>query len=110
VSPFNGEIDAFEWKVPVAQLGAPVEMDDLNDLAEPLPEPEPELRPHVAEEEPVPADEAAMAGPVAQETPVDATEASVAAPAANGRELPHVPDDPGIEPEPVNEKKTFRLF
>ncbi len=41
VSPMTGEIDAFEWKVPVARLGAPLEMDDLNDLAEPLPEPEP---------------------------------------------------------------------
>jgi HemY protein len=109
VSPLNGEIDAFEWKVPVAQLGAPLEMDDLNDLAGPLPEPEPETQP-----EPEPVVEAAPIAEVVSE-PVEAEgEAAaaekIAAPLPRGQDMPHAPDDPGIEPEAVNEKKSFRLF
>lgn len=101
VSPMTGEIDAFEWKVPLARLGAPLEMDDLNDLAEPLPEPEPEATEPAAE--PVRDAQADVLTIEAEPAPVQAVE--------EPQTLPHVPDDPGVEPETVAaEKKSFRLF
>jgi HemY protein len=105
VSPSTGEIDAFEWKVPVARLGAPIEMDDLNDLAEPLPEPEPEPEaPPVIEAEPEPEPEPEAVAPDG------AAEGGIEKPAAASA-LPHVPDDPGVEPEAAPQaKKSFRLF
>jgi len=45
ISPVTGEIDAFEWKVPVAQLGgenAPVmSIEELQEQAKPIPSPVP---------------------------------------------------------------------
>lgn len=38
VSPVSGEVDAFEWKVPLAALGEPVELPDVSGLGEPLAE------------------------------------------------------------------------
>jgi HemY protein len=102
VSPLTGEIDAFEWKVPVAQLGAPLEMDDLNDLADPLPE------------RPVEPEKAVVidgAGEVEQAAGEIAAEPAHAEAPATDPATPHVPDDPGVEPEPAGEsRKSFRLF
>jgi HemY protein len=124
VSPVTGEIDAFEWKVPVARLGAPLEMDDLNDLAEPLPEPELEPEPEPQVQTPALVEET-IAGPAGEAILADTVVAPMnsgangeapdkapgeASAVANGQEMPHVPDDPGVEPEPASDKKAFRLF
>jgi len=100
VSPVSGRLDAFQWKVPLAELGEPRDAIDngLDILSQPTimtapPAPAPELPQ---------ANEGAMAAePVPQER-----SAAVAAPAAK---LPrvepvipllHVPDDPGPDPDP----------
>lgn len=51
VSPVTGEIDAFEWKVPVAAIGGPAEMPEVEGLAEPLPE-----QPPLSDASPIPAE------------------------------------------------------
>ena len=60
VSPLTGRIDAFEWKVPVEQLGAPQAMaSDAGGLEDLIGEP-PAAQPAAAEEtDPVPAPKAA---------------------------------------------------
>jgi HemY protein len=107
VSPVSGRLDAFEWKVPVAELAAPDggrhEWGELPSLIAASPPP-PVMA--SADQEPPPA--APASGAAA--TPVQAA----AAPAARPRKpveaiipLAHVPDDPGpeqeAEPEPVPE-------
>lgn len=95
-SPVTGEIDAFRWKVPVAQLGAPLEAGDLGELAEPMAPPAP------AEPEPLPEEsaviEAAAAEPEPEPEPVEA--APVETPAKPAAEAAPEP-----EPEPVAEEK-----
>ncbi|MBL4892262.1 MAG: heme biosynthesis protein HemY, partial [Rhizobiaceae bacterium] len=36
ISPVSGEIGAFQWKLPVEQLGAPAEAIDIDELTKPL--------------------------------------------------------------------------
>jgi len=40
ISPISGEVGAFEWRVPVEQLGAPQDVIDVSELAKPLGAPE----------------------------------------------------------------------
>lgn len=95
-SPLTGEIDAFEWKVPALALGAPVEI-------------------YFAEVDEPPSRDAAMEPSQMDALPDDAAGRLSA---SDGKALEpvsqapaHAPDDPGIDPEePVEPKRTFRLF
>jgi HemY protein len=105
VSPVSGRLDAFQWKVPLAELGEP--RDTIEDL-ESIPE-----RPPAAVAPPAQATaELPQAGetPVvaASPTPPVAVSGSAATPPKVEPVIPllHVPDDPGpeaapdVEPEP----------
>ena len=91
VSPVTGRLDAFQWKVPLSQLGAPTEEDEAPVLIEAAREvPSPPLN---GTNVPDSRDE-----PVAPPPPPRA--AAPARPAARPIiPLAHVPDDPGPEPE-----------
>jgi HemY protein len=99
VSPVTGEIDAFEWKVPVPRLGSRMESSDP-----------------VVQSGTTDSDFGAVVEP---ETAVDSKPAEVAgdvAPAPSavtpvGLAVPAAPDDPGVDPqEPEETRKAFRLF
>jgi len=101
VSPVTGRLDAFQWKVPVAELGAPARVID-----------ETWHEPVVA----APAPPAEPATPVATDAPRTAADA-VTLPVVMPRQRPradapaadtviplvHSPDDPGPEAELVHE-------
>jgi HemY protein len=108
VSPVTGRLDAFEWKEPLAELGAPAgalieSEDDLPDLPPP---PEPVLELPKGEPPPSPPE------------PQHAEPAPPLAPGANGPVKPpapapnrlipllHAPDDPGPDAEPQSEPET----
>ena len=111
MSPASGRLDAFEWRVPVAELPAPV-----MPLAMPAAAPDTVIEPDaVIEQEPVPpptdaaraparAAETAAAAPVAP-PPAAGQKTVVSAPPAAEMVIPvvNVPDDPGPEPEPEQE-------
>jgi HemY protein len=111
VSPVSGRLDAFQWKVPVAELGAPqVEAAAQTPRAviEAAPTPRPRRAPVAA---PVSVTEAS-GGAAAESLPVEAAPAPAkAAPAKRARRpkaeavipLLHVPDDPGPEAETERE-------
>ena len=127
VSPVTGRLDAFQWKVPVAELGDGDRMPVLIDMAprravvsEALPQPQTlaaEAVPHVVVREVVspppgnaPTSVPAAPAPVAA-APAPVAAAPVAAPAAPNTAAPRrapvapiiplaqVPDDPGPEPD-----------
>jgi HemY protein len=119
VSPVTGRLDAFEWKVPLAQLGGPV-IEDEALLAPPVgPEEEPELAGPAESMVVEPAEPAALAEPVeAKPIPADRAEPAEAQDGPRRRKaarkvepvrpepvipLVTVPDDPGPEPDGVQE-------
>ncbi len=104
ISPLNGRLDAFRWKVPLAELGR------MRPLVQSEPEPEPVL----IEAEPrevalPPLNGSADGGPAAESIPAEPVPSEPAPPPAK-RAMPlpvvplaHVPDDPGPESEPVED-------
>jgi HemY protein len=122
VSPVSGRLDAFQWKVPLAELGdarAVIEGDDWERAAE-LPKivtPPPELPRRVEEI-------AAPTEPVLASPPPPALSGSAPKPPKLEPRveavipLLHVPDDPGPdpapdmdpEPEPTGGSRGLRLF
>jgi HemY protein len=114
VSPVSGRLDAFQWKVPLAELGAPRDViEGVEDFAERPPvvvapsAPPPAELPRASE----PAAEAAPPRPPA--TPPG----SAATPPRVEPVIPllHVPDDPGPDPMPDEEpepsgSRGLRLF
>jgi HemY protein len=92
VSPVTGRLDAFQWRVPVADLTP----------RGPLIEPEAaQIWPSApAAIEAKPEREPTPAAPGPESPP--AVAASPAPPSSNGT-LPHAPDDPGPAPEPTTE-------
>jgi HemY protein len=102
VSPVTGRLDAFQWKVPVAEMeseGALIESDDKAHVM--LDAPPPARAPEVSAPEPRPSDvaeEAAVAEPASARrsrrpaSPAPAVEKVIP--------LLHVPDDPGPHAEP----------
>jgi HemY protein len=123
VSPVSGRLDAFQWKVPLAELGDAREVIDLEDLDADRPPvvvaPAPELPPHheppaapVAEAAAIaPRPPAALAGSVAKPPRIVSRPETIIP-------LLHVPDDPGPEaaadldpePEPPAGARGLRLF
>jgi HemY protein len=112
VSPVSGRLDAFQWKVPLAELGDArevIEADDLTrDRAPVVAAPPPPELPVQAE--PIPP---AFAEPAsAPKPPKLAPRVEAVIP------LLHVPDDPGPdpapdldpEPEPTGGSRGLRLF
>jgi HemY protein len=98
VSPVSGELDAFEWKVPVARIGKPVEFEAAAEEAASATEMKADDKDVI---EAVAAEE--VSGSKAQDLPVSET--------PSGPPLATLPDDPGIDPaEPDEKEKTFRLF
>ncbi len=128
ISPVTGKLDAFEWRVPVERVGAVIEASD-----EELPELAP--KPVVIEAETVDNEagasvvdapveevdetveetaETVVLEPEKTEEPVpEKMETVVAEPPeqASEPELPrHLPDDPGVSDDGVEEPRRFRLF
>ena len=119
VSPVSGRLDAFQWKVPLAELGDARDVIDLDELdaADKAPvilTPPPELPPAAASPSPEPTPPAA---------PPALTGAAPSPPKLAPRPdavipLLHVPDDPGPdpvpdldpEPEPTGGSRGLRLF
>lgn len=113
ISPVSGRLDAFEWKVPLAELAAPEvsaehagELPAIIDAGPPTEQP-----PAVAEPEEKPAVPAQSAPAAAQ--PAGTSTAPRAKRARKPKvetviPLVHVPDDPGpeaeAEPEPIPEQ------
>jgi HemY protein len=110
VSPISGRLDAFQWKVPLAELAGPdVRPGDVSDLPAVTNAGAAEPRPAMAQ----PPDEDK---PPEQNAPTPPARESMPASARRPRKpkieavipLLHVPDDPGpevdAEPEPVPEK------
>jgi HemY protein len=114
VSPVTGRLDAFQWKVPVAELGDRDRMPVLIDMA-----PRRSVVSQALPQPPAPAAEAApheaapeIVAPPAESTSADAAPPAAAAPPAPpGTAVPRrtpvapiipltqVPDDPGPEPD-----------
>ncbi|MCT7377252.1 heme biosynthesis protein HemY [Chelativorans salis] len=126
-SPVTGQLDAFEWRVPVERLGQVIEGEEalaaLPAVAEepPAEEPAEEETVVTVDAEPVPpppAEEEAPAEPEeAQPLPEKAEgngegEKGPPAPDEPAEERPPIPDDPGVEPdeEKANGASRFRLF
>ena len=122
VSPVTGRLDAFEWRAPVERAGALIEQGDL-DLPKALPpsRPEPEeagpntpvdleLEPATASAAPA---EARPAAPPSAPTPAfDPANANAPDEAVPVDVEPHLPDDPGVDPDDVKDRegRRFRLF
>jgi HemY protein len=113
VSPVTGKLDAFEWRVPVERLGQLIEQDDMAihpSLAPPKP---------VVSDEPISEPDKAVGGPlegagaIAAQPADDVSEAQIIEERAAAEPVePRLPDDPGVEPSPGEEKseRRFRLF
>jgi HemY protein len=96
VSPVSGRLDAFQWKVPLAEIGVTrdvIEGDELKAAAAPKPAviaaPAPEVPPSA---EPAPVAEPPKPLPPAVVSPAPRPEPVIP--------LVHAPDDPGPEPSP----------
>jgi HemY protein len=98
VSPVSGRLDAFQWKVPLAELSGShpvIDVDDEMTVAEPAvlaPPEEPRVDASAAIAPAPPPKPVAPAQPPAPVTPAPARQAEPVIP------LTHVPDDPGPEP------------
>lgn len=89
-SPVTGEVDAFEWKVPLAALDGPRDMPDVEALVEPLAEPAPQ-----SEASPIPVGvPEALAASAAT-----GAAASTAAMAATDGKPAEESDDPASKPD-----------
>jgi HemY protein len=98
VSPTTGELDAFEWKIPVARIGKPVLF-------------EPSAEEAVSGAEAKPDDKDVIEAVAAEEVSGSKTQNIPAAAAASGPSMAAMPDDPGVDPsEPDEKEKSFRLF
>jgi HemY protein len=121
VSPVSGRLDAFQWKVPLAELGdarGVIESDDWERAAEApkIVTPPPELPPRVAEiaapTESTPTQRSPALAGSAPKPPKIAPRVEAVIP------LLQVPDDPGPdpvpdldpEPEPTGGSRGLRLF
>jgi len=121
VSPATGRLDAFQWKVPLADLnprGAVIEQADVPAVAAPQPAPEPATTP-AAEPAPAPAeaDHQVVSEAAVPPEPAPAPRQEVILPAVVARRPPtgdaqrvdaviplvHSPDDPGPDGELVEE-------
>ena len=108
LSPVSGRLDAFQWKVPLAELG---DGRDVIEAAEPPLRAEADLpaKPLEAPADAVPPAEMPVATPALRDepsTPVRASRrASTRATPRVDAVIPlvHVPDDPGPEPQPEAE-------
>ena len=95
ISPLNGRLDAFRWKVPLAELGQ----------VRPVVQSEPEPEPVLIEAEPREVASPPLNGSADNGSPAEPVRAEPVAPPAARRTVPpvvplaHVPDDPGPEPE-----------
>ncbi len=135
VSPASGRLDAFQWRVPLAELTDQREAIEIAD--EPPPPlvtlPEPDLQPEVAvEADPAPADvqpkppqppqsppaALAPAATTPPSPPPAATPVRASAPVRIAPVIPvvHAPDDPGpdaasdFDPKPEGDPRRPRLF
>jgi HemY protein len=117
VSPVSGRLDAFQWKVPLAELGDAREVIDIDELDADRPPVmvvvPPSALPARTEEAALPVDAAtAPPKPPSPAPPRPAPRAEAVIP------LLHVPDDPGPEPaadlepepEPPAGSRGMRLF
>lgn len=125
ISPITGEVDAFEWKVPVAQLGAPLEATDLEDLAKPMADDIPvttvtpmetveaEVAAEAVAAAPEPLTEPAPEQPVevaaAMESAAPAETAEAAPEPQPVEEHPRAPQQETAEPVAEEERKVFPL-
>jgi len=91
VSPVTGRLDAFQWRVPVADLTPRGPLIEQPEPAPASPQVAIEAKP---EREPAPAAASPEAPPPA---------AAPSAPPSPEGTLAHAPDDPGPEPEPIAE-------
>ena len=89
VSPVSGEVDAFEWKVPLTALGEALELPDVSSLGEPLAE-----LPSQAQDSPIPADVPEALDP----------QTAAATAATNAAGLPANDDKPRADKETVSRK------
>jgi HemY protein len=115
VSPVSGRLDAFQWKVPLAELGEP--RDVIEGFEETAPRPVVVAQPSPPAAELPRASESVAAGPTAPARPPTATSGSAATPPRVEPVIPllHVPDDPGPDPVPDEEpepsgSRGLRLF
>ena len=116
VSPVTGKLDAFEWRVPVERLGELIEQDDIA-IHPSLAPPKPAAPEVVAVEKAAGGlpDGASGGVPAARDDVSEAEvieERAAAASKPVGPVEPPLPDDPGVEPSPGEEKpeRRFRLF
>jgi HemY protein len=122
ISPVTGRLDAFEWRAPVERAGALIEQADLE-----LPKALPPSRPPVDEAELVapldlepettaanvpPAPAAPPPSPAAPTATFDPANANAPEDTEPTDLEPHLPDDPGVDPEDAKERegRRFRLF
>jgi HemY protein len=92
VSPVTGRLDAFQWKVPLAELGGPAEEIDPAVLIE---------APREVASPPLNGTDPILRGPAAPPPPAPLAAARPARPVPPIIPLAHVPDDPGPEPEAI---------
>jgi HemY protein len=109
VSPVTGKLDAFEWRVPVERLGQLIEQDEEQvhpSLAPPRPEP---VAVEISEPDRVAA---APQETIDAVVVTDGAEAADQAASPDKAEQVRLPDDPGVDPTPEQEKseRRFRLF
>lgn len=121
VSPVSGRLDAFQWKVPLAELGDTrdvIEGDDFEDDKPKIVTPPPArteeaaaLAPPIAEPPPAPRPPAALSVSSPKPPKIEPRPEAIIP-------LLHVPDDPGPdpapdldpEPEPPGGTRSLRLF
>jgi HemY protein len=96
VSPVTGRLDAFQWKVPLAELGRPPEEHGTSVLID-APR---EERPREVVSPPLNGTDPPLREPAAP-PPSAAASARPARPVPPIIPLAHVPDDPGPEPEAI---------
>jgi HemY protein len=107
VSPVSGRLDAFQWKVPLAELADQRETIEAGEPARPPAAPaRVEVQPPAAPppDRPVELRETAAEGRATRRKTPQASARAAASPRAEAViPLVHVPDDPGPEPQPEAE-------
>ncbi len=109
VSPVSGRLDAFQWKVPLAELGDAREVIDSDEIGARETPPKTVTPPSLAPPPELPARVEEPAAPAASAPEPRPTAAPAASPPKPPKIAPraeavipllHVPDDPGPEPAP----------